>query len=75
MGQKVINENLRTSIDNPEFTLCHIICKDTIQPNKLQKSINTCKFIFKNYGDMNFKKLVLISDEESNLYINTLKRN
>ena len=76
MSNKIVNENPRTSIDNLEFTLySHIICKDTIQPNKLPKNpLIPVNLYLKIMRDMNFQKLVLISDEESNLYINTLKK-
>ena len=76
MSNKIMNENPRTSIDNLEFTLySHIICKDTIQPNKLPKNpLIPVNLYLKIMRDMNFQKLVLISDEESNLYINTLKK-
>lgn len=76
MKKKIINENIRTSLDNVEFTLySHIICKDTIQPNKLPKNpLLPINLYLKIMKDMNFQKLVLISDEESNLYVNTLKK-
>tara|TARA_B100000902_G_scaffold259831_1_gene246044 strand:+ start:7787 stop:10807 length:3021 start_codon:yes stop_codon:yes gene_type:complete len=76
MSQKIINENPRTSIDNLEFTLySHIICKDIIQPNKLPKNpLIPINLYLKLMRDMNFQKLVLISDEESNLYLNTLRK-
>ena len=76
MKDKIINKNIRTSIDNVEFTLySHIICKDTIQPNKLPKNpLLPINLYLKLMRDMNFQKLVLISDEDSNLYINTLKK-
>ena len=64
MSNKIVNDP-RTSIDNLEFTLySHIICKDTIQPNKLPKNpLIPVNLYLKIIRDMNFQKLVLISDE------------
>ena len=76
MSKKIVNDNPRTSLDNKEFTLySHIICKDTIQPDKLPKQpLIPVNLYLKIMRDMNFQKLVMLSDESSNLYINTLKK-
>ena len=57
MSNKIVNENPRTSIDNLEFTLySHIICKDTIQPNKLPKNpLIPVNLYLKIMRDMNFQ--------------------